>query len=151
MVQNLPSQLAFAEKTFDRALELRQEAMPARLKVDEYMKSRASEAKNKRYYLCQLWLAGLGGATRREARGLSILRLAQTAIALERFRQEKGSYPDSLAALVPAFLPEVPIDPANGKKMHYEKSDESYEVSSTAINATKPQSIKVIKPPKLSS
>jgi hypothetical protein len=150
LAQNLPSQRAFVEKTFDRAFEMRQELMPERLKVDDYMSSRASEAKDKQYYLCELRLSGLGGAAKREARGLSMLRLAQAAIALERYHQEKGSYPDSLAALVPKFLPAVPVDPANGKEMHYEKSGEGYEATSTGINAPKPQSIKVIKPPKLS-
>jgi len=124
--------------------------MPERLKADDYIVSRANEAKSKDFQLCAALLPALSKATAREARELSILRQARTAIALEQFRQEKGSYPDSLAALVPKFLPEVPIDPANGEKMHYEKSGEGYEVSSTAINAPKPQSIKVIKPPKLS-
>ena len=149
MMKNLKSQRTFFVKTFEHAFAMRREPFPGRLKLDEYMVSRASEAKSKEFYLCQMWLAALGKATSREAKGLSQLRLAQTAIALERFRQENGSYPDSLAALVPKFLPQLPMDPANGAEIHYQKSGEGYEVSSTAINAPRPQSIKVINPPKL--
>jgi hypothetical protein len=42
-----------------------------------------------------------------------------TAIALELYRQENGSYPDSLNALVPALLPEVPLDRITGTPIHY--------------------------------
>ena len=149
MMKDLKSQRAFLTATFEHALALRSAPFPERLKLDEYMASRAGEARNKQFYLCQMWLGGLGKATGREARELSQLRLAQTAIALERFRQENGSYPDSLAALVPKFLPQVPMDPVNGGEIHYEKKGAGYEATSTAINAPKPQSIKVISPPKL--
>lgn len=41
-------------------------------------------------------------------------RIIQTriAVALERYRLRHGAYPDSLAALVPEFLPAVPVDVA---------------------------------------
>jgi hypothetical protein len=149
MIKDLKSQRAFFAETFDHALGMRSEAFPQRLKQDEYITSRIGEAKARELFLCQTWLAGLGKVTAREARGLSNLRLAQAAIALERFRQESGAYPDSLGALVPKFLPQVPQDPTNGAKIHYQKSGAGYEVTSTAINAPRPASIKVINPPKL--
>lgn len=149
LMQNLKLQRAFLGETFDHALAMRDVPFPGRLKVDEYLAARTAEAKGKEFYLCQIWLAGISGGTKREAKGLSNLRLAQTAIALERFRQEKKNYPDSLTALVPKFLPEVPTDPANGGELRYETKGGTYEVSSTAINAPKPQSIMVVKPPRL--
>jgi hypothetical protein len=47
------------------------------------------------------------------------LRSAQTACMIERFRLKYGRLPDKLEQLVPEFLPEVPIDPIDGKKLRY--------------------------------
>lgn len=43
------------------------------------------------------------------------LRLAQTAIALERFHFDEGHYPQSLSELTPRYLPSQPIDPWDGE------------------------------------
>ena len=147
MMKNLKSQRAFFLATSDHALKLRREPLPSRLKLDDYMVSRASEAKNKEFYLCQILLSGLAKGTGREARGLATLRLAQTGVALERFRQETGSYPDSLSALVPKFLPAVPADPFAAKPLQYQKNGEGYELTSPA-NMPKPLTFKIVKPPK---
>jgi hypothetical protein len=45
--------------------------------------------------------------------------LARTAIALERFRLAHGAYPDTLTALSPQFLAELPHDVINGQPLHY--------------------------------
>jgi hypothetical protein len=37
------------------------------------------------------------------------------AAACVRFRQAKGAWPTSMAALVPAYLPSAPLDPWSGK------------------------------------
>jgi hypothetical protein len=42
-----------------------------------------------------------------------------TGIALELYRQERRSYPESLNALVPVFLPEVPVDRITGRPVRY--------------------------------
>ena len=150
MMQNLKAQRAFAEETFNHALAMRQEPFPERSKVDDYFSTRATEAINSGYYVAQIFLTGLGKGTRREAAGLSNLRLAQTAIALERFRQSNGgSYPDSLAKLAPAFLPEVPLDPFDGNPLRYQINGEGYEMHSIGADPAKPISFKVTKVPKL--
>ncbi len=41
--------------------------------------------------------------------------LVQTALALAAFKAKTGSYPDKLDALVPDFLPRVPLDPYSGR------------------------------------
>lgn len=41
------------------------------------------------------------------------------AIALKRFQLKYGRWPEKLAALVPEFLPEVPIDWMDGKPLRY--------------------------------
>jgi hypothetical protein len=148
MLENLTAQRAFAEDTFDHALTLRRKAFPERMQVDQYFSARANEATT-RYPLCQLLLSSMGKSTEREAKGIANLRLARTAIALERYRREHGgSYPDSLSALVPKFLPEIPVDPVKGDAINYQKSGEGYELTSSPINSPKPLSFKVGTPPK---
>ncbi len=44
---------------------------------------------------------------------------ARTALAAERYRLEKGRFPDKLEDLVPIYLEAVPFDPFNGKPMRY--------------------------------
>jgi hypothetical protein len=41
------------------------------------------------------------------------------AIALKRFQLKNGQWPESLAEVVPEFLPAVPIDPYDGKPLRY--------------------------------
>jgi hypothetical protein len=45
--------------------------------------------------------------------------LARVAIALERYRLALGTYPDSLDALAPKYMPEVPADIINGRPLRY--------------------------------
>ena len=40
-------------------------------------------------------------------------------IALEVYRRQRGTYPDSLDALVPQFLPKVPADRITGEPIRY--------------------------------
>jgi len=51
-------------------------------------------------------------------------RLIVTAIALERFRQQTGTFPASLAALVPKFLATPPVDFMDGQPLRYHRTDD---------------------------
>lgn len=42
-----------------------------------------------------------------------------TVLAIESFRRAKGAWPRSLAELVPAYLPRVPLDPFDGRPLRY--------------------------------
>jgi hypothetical protein len=52
--------------------------------------------------------------------------LATLAVALAGHRAEHGAYPDRLHALVPAWLPSVPIDRFNDEPLHYRKTADGY-------------------------
>ncbi len=56
-------------------------------------------------------------------RSLGEARCAVVGIACERFRLRHKRWPDTLAELVPAFLPAIPLDPYNGQPLRYAKSD----------------------------
>jgi hypothetical protein len=49
------------------------------------------------------------------------LRGAIASIALERYRQAQGDWPDSLAALVPKYLASVPTDPYDGAPLRFRR------------------------------
>jgi hypothetical protein len=40
-------------------------------------------------------------------------------LALELYHREHGKWPESLAELSPRYLPTLPVDPINGKPLHY--------------------------------
>ena len=64
-------------------------------------------------------------------------QMAITAIALKRYQQRHGRYPNDLAALVPDLLVAVPIDPVDGKPLRYHlESDDSYTLYSVGENGT---------------
>lgn len=54
------------------------------------------------------------------ARTLAVLRVARVALAVAEFRARTGEVPASLSALVPAYLPAVPLDPWDGAPLRYD-------------------------------
>jgi len=71
-----------------------------------------------------------------KAVNLEILRnLTLTAVALQRHQLRHGKFPDSLQALVPAFLPSVPTDEMDGQPLRYKlKTDGSFLLYSVGEN-----------------
>jgi hypothetical protein len=60
----------------------------------------------------------------------AMLRCAIAALALERFRLAHGRWPDSLAALVPQYIPRVPIDPYDGAPLRFRRKTDRVVVYS---------------------
>lgn len=58
------------------------------------------------------------------ARTQTSVDLARVACALERFRRANGGFPDSLNALVPTWLSEIPHDIVNGQPLHYRRMED---------------------------
>lgn len=55
-------------------------------------------------------------------------RIMVTAIALERYHGRHGGYPQTLAALVPEFLKDAPVDFINGKPLNYRLTADGHYV-----------------------
>jgi hypothetical protein len=65
------------------------------------------------------------------------LRTARTALAIERWRlAHEGRPPESLAQLVPDFLPDVPMDPFDEQPLRYRKLDRGHVVYSVGPDFT---------------
>ncbi|MDX2227361.1 MAG: hypothetical protein SFY92_09770, partial [Verrucomicrobiae bacterium] len=63
------------------------------------------------------------------------VRSAELACALERYRLQYKTYPNSLAALVPQFIESLPLDPVDGKPLRYKwLSKDSYLLYSLGYN-----------------
>jgi hypothetical protein len=52
----------------------------------------------------------------------SVLAATELGVALRRFQLERGRYPDDLIALVPAYLPRLPLDPFTGRPPVYARN-----------------------------
>ena len=73
------------------------------------------------------WVGNLGGGMdgmlrmqdghELEVRGVQVL------VALERFRAERGDYPQTLTELLPSFIDKLPMDPWSGEPFHYVRVD----------------------------
>jgi hypothetical protein len=72
-----------------------------------------------RYGLLTEVMPALGAARKTAHRYMAKADATLVALALESYRRQHGSYPDTLEALVPRYLPEVPIDRITGGPISY--------------------------------
>lgn len=81
-----------------------------------------------------LFLAPLRGQASRAINIENQAQLAIVAVALERYRLDHRDYPPSLAALVPAYLKEVPVDLVAGRTVEYRpQSSRGYILACVAM------------------
>jgi hypothetical protein len=71
-----------------------------------------------------------------ERRARSLLRSASSAVAAERFRLERGRWPESLEELVPAYLRAVPLDPFDGRPLRFRRLADGVVVYSVGPDGT---------------
>lgn len=88
------------------------------------------QAKQKLCIFSAMLLPAAGNLYFKEARSLAQIRTAEAALAIERYRASSGTLPDSLAALVPEYLPAVPEDPYDSQPLRYKKLEHGYVVYS---------------------
>lgn len=73
----------------------------------------------------------LAGLTRLADSGYlytSQLNGAELAVALRRFRLDRGTYPGALTELAPQYLAQVPIDPITGRPPEYTRQGTGFEL-----------------------
>lgn len=70
----------------------------------------------------RLVLPALSKAATKFAYGQASVNLARTAIALERCRLARGAFPESLDALAPQFIAQVPHDVIGGQPLKYRRT-----------------------------
>jgi hypothetical protein len=88
-------------------------------------------------FFARLFLPSMSGAVERFAYAQASVDLARTAIALERYRLAHGEFPESLDALAPQFIAQVPHDVIGGQPLHYRRtSDGQFVLYSVGWNET---------------
>ena len=60
--------------------------------------------------------------------------LAVVGYQLKRYNMEHGAYPESLTALTPEFMAEVPLDEFDGKPLRYRREGEGFILYSVGTN-----------------
>ena len=79
-------------------------------------------AVGQKFILSSAFLPAAGKALNRAAEMAARLRVAQTALGIERFRlQHTNALPGSLTELTSAFLTAVPTDPFDGQPLRFKK------------------------------
>ncbi len=68
------------------------------------------------------------GAFERASKLHALQRIDFVVVALRLYRYERGHYPDNLHALVPKYLPSIPLDPYDGKPLRYRKLGKGFKV-----------------------
>ncbi|MHB8652150.1 MAG: hypothetical protein ACYC8S_03375 [Minisyncoccota bacterium] len=69
--------------------------------------------------LASIISASLGGVISKPCQENTLIATTRTIIGIKAFKNDTGSYPQTLEQLVPNYLPSVPIDPFDGKPLRY--------------------------------
>jgi hypothetical protein len=67
---------------------------------------------------------------RTSIRHKAFLRCAYVGLAVKRYRQAHGHWPDALTALTPEFVRELPVDPYGGSPLKYRRLDDGVMIYS---------------------
>jgi len=122
--------LNFYLQTMDEGISLAAFAPPASLTFANDLESARSVAGKRVYFLSGLLLPYLPKVFVREATMQADIRLATTALAVERFRLARGRLPEGLRELAPQFLEAVPTDPFDGAPPRYRQLTRGYIIYS---------------------
>ena len=131
-------------ETFAAALTIAAQPWPAKLAAGRDIERRYAEtfgSMNRHGFFARLVPApGIGFAVLALApagRDLAARRVSIATLAVERYRRaHHGAPPASLDALVPAFLPAVPIDPFSGELLAYRVTAAGYRLYSVDTDAS---------------
>jgi hypothetical protein len=80
--------------------------------------------------LTKLLVPSLNRVGEAERRRHANVRCIAVALAVERYRRQRGDWPESLAKLTPEFLKEVPLDPFDGRPLRYRQVEDGAVVYS---------------------
>lgn len=103
---------------------------PKNLSLTNYLDSANDKAQRRGYFFSSMLLPSYSRIVVRNASTRAHLEVAETALAVERFRVARHRLPKHLAELVPEFLDGVPADPFDGSPLRYRVLKQGYVVYS---------------------
>jgi hypothetical protein len=105
--------------------------------LDALVQQASTRRRSPYNFLAFIALPNVAKAAQATARNQTLVNEARLACALERYRLAHHAYPESLNALVPPFLDQLPHDLVNGKPFRYRTTpDDSYLLYSVGWNQT---------------
>jgi len=122
--------LNFYLQTMDKGISLAQLPPPANLMLTNELDTASQVAHQRGYLYSAMILPAFSNVARREASTQAQLELAQVAMAVERFHNIHGTWPENLMALRPHFLNIVPSDPFDGQPLRYHRLEKGFVVYS---------------------
>jgi hypothetical protein len=128
-------------ETFERLFALEAVPLPQRLDrlddIKRWFSSQVGPARRKyvkNYVFSPVAVPHLFGNIEEEASIVARLRAARTALAVERFRLATRRLPSALAEIAPRYLPELPLDPFDGRPLRYKILEKGFALYSIGAN-----------------
>jgi hypothetical protein len=116
-------------KLMDRLMQVRQlppqERLDAAAEVDK-----ARQALPKTFFIIHDVAPYAVSVITLELMETARLATASCSLAVERYRLARGALPETLRDLVPTYIPDVPLDPFDGKPLRYKHLERGYAVYS---------------------
>jgi len=123
-------------KTLPRYAELEAQALRPYYESRSALQEQALESKDLPWhaFLSKSSWSNFQSAFLKEAQLEAMLLAARTGLACRLHKSRTGAYPESLEALVPVILGEIPIDPFTGEPLVYRRDGEGFIVYSLGSN-----------------
>jgi hypothetical protein len=100
---------------------------PERLdRIEELRSEIRREASSHALFVTGEILPGFINGLDKDAVYVARMRLMQTALAIEQFRNSRGCRPESVEQICPDYLKTALLDPFRGQPLHYRKTDAGY-------------------------
>ena len=122
--------LNFFLHTMEKSISLASLPIPKSLTLTNYVGSAQIVAEKKLYILSGMFLPSLSRVIVREASTQAVIKLVTTALAVERFRLDRGRLPGDLKELTPQFMDAVPTDFFDGASLRYHRLARGYMIYS---------------------
>jgi hypothetical protein len=116
--------------------ELESRAPLPYFQTGEYLKSQKDRFNDLPWYsyVSKLGIPNMDSAFMKQATLEALLLTARVGLACRVLKGRTGQYPETLDALVPGLLTEIPIDPFTGKPLVYRRDGEGFIVYSLGSN-----------------
>ena len=109
--------LSFYLRAMERFINASTSNIPYALSQE--LTAAARSAHRGKYIFSEMMFSSYAKVENRELATRAASLLAATAFAIESYRLTRNEFPETLEALKPEFLPEIPRDPFDGKPIRY--------------------------------
>jgi hypothetical protein len=123
-------------RTLPKYVDLEAQALRPYYESRDFLRAQGAESKDRPWYafLSKSVWGNLESTFLKEAQLEAMILASRTGLACRLYKSRTGAYPETLNALVPDVLKEVPIDPFTGKPFVYRREGEGFIVYSLGSN-----------------